>query len=131
MNAEDREVITRLVNRHGYLIDTGRLDCLDEIFSADVVYDVSDFGGGEVNGLAAMRDWVLALGDRNPVAHHVTNIVLDEIGDDVAHCLSKGIGIAVDGTARSVTFDDHLERSEAGWRITRRAVKARRTPLQP
>jgi hypothetical protein len=131
VNAEDREVITRLVNRHGYLIDTGRLDGLDEIFSADVVYDVSDFGGGEVNGLAAMRDWVLALGDRNPVAHHVTNIVLDEIGDDVVHCLSKGIGIAVDGTARSVTFDDQLERSEAGWRITRRAVKARRTPLQP
>jgi hypothetical protein len=131
VNAEDREVITRLVNRHGYLIDTGRLDGLDEIFSADVVYDVSDFGGGEVNGLAAMRDWVLALGDRNPVAHHVTNFVLDEIGDDVVHCLSKGIGIAVDGTARSVTFDDQLERSEAGWRITRRAVKARRTPLQP
>jgi hypothetical protein len=131
VNAEDREAITRLVNRHGYLIDTGRLDGLDEIFSADVVYDVSDFGGGEVRGLAAMRDWVLALGDRNPVAHHVTNIVLDEIGDDVVHCLSKGIGIAVDGTARSVTFDDQLERSEAGWRITRRAVKARRTPLQP
>ena len=131
MDAEDREAITRLINRHGYLIDTGRLDGLHEIFTADVVYDVSDFGGGEISGLEAMREWVLALGDRNPVAHHVTNIVLDEITDGVVHGLSKGIGIAGDGTARSVTFDDHLERSEAGWRITRRAVKARRSPLRP
>ncbi|WP_030903274.1 nuclear transport factor 2 family protein [Streptomyces sp. NRRL F-5126] len=131
MNTEDREEITRLINRHGYLIDTGRLDSLHEIFTAGVVYDVSDFGGGEVNGLAAMREWVLALDDRNPVAHHVTNIVLDEITDDVARCLSKGIGIGVDGTARSVTYEDRVERSDAGWRITRRTVKARRTPLRP
>jgi hypothetical protein len=131
VNTEDREAITRLINRHGYLIDTGQLDCLHEIFTAGVVYDVSDFGGGEVNGLEAMREWVLALGDRNPVAHHVTNIVLDEITDDVVRCLSKGIGIDVDGTARSVTYDDHIERSEAGWRVTRRAVKARRSPLHP
>jgi hypothetical protein len=92
---------------------------------------VSDFGGGEVHGLEAMREWVLALGDRNPVAHHVTNIVLDEVTDDVVRCLSKGIGIDVDGTVRSVTYDDHIERSEAGWRVTRRAVKARRSPLHP
>ncbi|WP_329059974.1 nuclear transport factor 2 family protein [Amycolatopsis sp. NBC_01480] len=131
MNAEDREAITRVINRHGFLIDSGLLDGLDEVFTADVVYDVRDFGGGEVVGLPAMRAWVLGLGDRNPVAHHVTNIVLDEIGDGVVHSLSKGIGIGADGTARSVTFDDQLERSEAGWRISRRTVKARRTPLQP
>ncbi|HEY2062243.1 MAG TPA: nuclear transport factor 2 family protein [Amycolatopsis sp.] len=131
MNAEDREAITRVINRHGFLIDSGLLDGLDEVFTADVVYDVRDFGGGEVVGLPAMREWVLGLGDRNPVAHHVTNIVLDEIGDGVVHSLSKGIGIGADGTARSVTFDDQLERSEAGWRISRRTVKARRTPLQP
>lgn len=66
-----------------------------------------------------MPEWVRGLGDRNPVARPVTDIVLDEIGD------------GVDGTARNVTFDDQLERSEAGWRISRRTVKARRTPLQP
>lgn len=131
MNAEDREAITRLINQHGYLIDTGQLDHLHEIFTADVAYDVSDFGGGVINGLEGMREWVLALGDRNPVGHHVTNIVLDEITDDVVHCLSKGIGITVEGTVRSVTFDDHVERSDAGWRVTRRAVKARRSPLRP
>lgn len=131
MNTEDREAITRLINQHGYLIDTGQLDSMHEIFTADVAYDVSDFGGGVVNGLEAMREWVLGLGDRNPVGHHVTNILLDEITDDVVHCLSKGIGVSLDGTVRSVTYDDHIERSEAGWRITRRAVKPRRSPLHP
>ena len=131
MNTEDREAITRLINQHGHLIDTDQLDHLHEIFTADVAYDVSDFGGGVINGLEAMREWVLDLGDRNPVGHHVTNIVLDEITDDVVRCLSKGIGITVEGTVRSVTFDDHIERSDAGWRVTRRAVKARRSPLHP
>jgi hypothetical protein len=42
---------------------------------------VSDFGGGVINGLEAMREWVLGLGDKNPVAHHVTNIILDELTD--------------------------------------------------
>ncbi len=131
MNTEDREAITGLINQHSYLIDTGQLDRLHEIFTADVAYDVSDFGGGVITGLEAMRDWVLDLGDKNPVAHHVTNIVLDEITDDVVRCLSKGIGITVEGTVRSVTFDDHIERSDVGWRVTRRVVKARRLPLNP
>jgi hypothetical protein len=131
MNTGDREAITRLVNQHGYLIDTGQLDQLHQIFTAGVAYDVSDFGGGVIDGLEAMREWVLALGDRNPVGHHVTNIVLDEITDGVVRCLSKGIGITVEGTVRSVTYDDHIERSDAGWRITRRTVKARRSPLHP
>jgi hypothetical protein len=90
---------------------------------------VSDFGGGVINGLEARREWVLDLGDKNPVAHHVTNIVLDEITDDVVRCLSKGIGVNVEGTVRSVSYDDHIERSGAGWRVTRRVVKARRLPL--
>ncbi len=131
MNTEDREAIAGLINQHSYLIDTGQLDRLHEIFTADVAYDVSDFGGGVITGLEAMRDWVLDLGDKNPVAHHVTNIVLDEITDDVVRCLSKGIGITVEGTVRSVTFDDHIERSDVGWRVTRRVVKARRLPLNP
>lgn len=131
MNAEDREAVTRLINQHGHVLDAGRLDRLHEIFTADVAYDVSDFGGGVITGLEGMREWILALGDKNPVGHHVTNILLDEIADDVVHCVSQGIGVSVEGTARSVTFDDHVVRSEAGWRISHRAVKARRSPLHP
>jgi hypothetical protein len=34
-----------------------------------------------------------------------------------------------DGSAGSVTYEDTLERTAAGWRITHRIVRGRRTPL--
>ena len=46
-------------------------------------------GGEKLVGLAAIREAALALGDANPVAHHVTNIVLRETADGVVHARSK------------------------------------------
>jgi hypothetical protein len=71
----------------------------------------------------------LALGDNNPVGHHVTNIVLTEVGPDEVAARSKGIGVMADGTAGSVTYEDTVVRTAAGWRISRRKVLARRRPL--
>lgn len=69
------------------------------------------------------------MGDSNPVSHHITNIVLTELGDDKVRALSKGIGIRADGTSRSVTYHATLVRGDRGWRISLRTVLARRTPL--
>jgi hypothetical protein len=118
-----------LISMHGHLIDAGELDRLDELFTADVVYDVTDFGFGPLEGLAAMRDAALALGAGNPVGHHVTNIVLTEVGEHRVRALSKGIGINADGTCGSVTYEDVIVRGERGWRIGHRTVLARRAPL--
>jgi SnoaL-like domain len=60
----------------GHLFDDGELERLDELFTAEVVYDASDFGQPPMRGIDAIRTTALALGDRNPVAHHVTNIVV-------------------------------------------------------
>ncbi|MFF3496160.1 hypothetical protein ACFYWS_32980 [Streptomyces sp. NPDC002795] len=76
------------------------------------VYDISDFGQPPLHGPAAIKDAALALGAGNPVAHHITNVVLTEVDADRVHALSKGIGIKADG-----------------WRIARRKVIARRVPL--
>ena len=129
LTAEDRTAITDLINRHGHLSDSGELDRMHELFTADVVYDVTDLGGGVLTGLAVLRDAALALGRGNPVAHHVTNIVLTEPADDLVHALSKGIGINADGTIGSVTYEDTIVRSDSGWRISHRTVRARRVPL--
>jgi hypothetical protein len=91
---------------------------------------VSAFGGGELIGSEAVRAAALALADTNPVAHHVTNIVLRELTDGVVHALSKGLGIMADGSTGSVTYEDTIERSAAGWRIGHRIVRPRRTPLR-
>ena len=129
LSAEDRFAVGDLIAMHGHLFDHGELDRLDELFSADVVYDITDFGQQPLQGVAAIREAALALGALNPVGHHVTNIVLTEIADGRVHALSKGIGINADGTNGSVTYEDTITRGDHGWRISHRKVLARRAPL--
>src|SRR3954463_2516758 len=123
LTAEDRTAITDLINRHGHLTDAGEHDRMHELFTADVVYDVTDLGGGVLTGLVTLREAALALGERNPVAHHVTNIVLTARAEDLVHALSKGIGVRADGTVGSVTYDDTIARGDNGWRISHRTVR--------
>jgi hypothetical protein len=129
ISADDRVAINDLIAMHGHLMDAGAFERLDELFSAAVVYDLADFGLGPLRGVAAIRDAATALGDRNPVGHHVTNVVLTELDDHAVRVRSKGIGINADGSCGSVVYDDVVERGPGGWRINYRKVTARSTPL--
>ncbi|MFK0168812.1 nuclear transport factor 2 family protein [Streptomyces sp. NPDC090306] len=126
---EDRTTVTELIALHGHLVDNGQLDRLDEVFAADVVYDLSAFGRDPLHGVGALRDAALALGEGNPVGHHVTNIVLSGPTADRVSALSKGIGVYADGTCGSVVYEDTIVRGPAGWRISHRQVRPRRRPL--
>src|SRR4051812_81005 len=130
-SAEDRAVIGELIALHGHLMDSGELDRMDELFSADVVYDLEDFGFGALHGIDAIRDAALGLGERNPLAHHVTNVVIGDVEDDGVRVRSKGLAVNADGSAGSVVYDDLVQRDGSGWRIVYRRVKPRRTPLEP
>jgi len=129
LTTEDRTVITDLINRYGHLIDAGELDSLGELFTADVTYDVTDLGHGTLAGVEAIRSAALAVGEANPVGHHITNLVLTEQGAGRVHARSKGIGIMADGTCGSVVYDDVVVRGDDGWRISHRKIAARRVPL--
>jgi hypothetical protein len=126
---DDRLAVHELVALHGHLMDAGALDGLHELFTADVVYDLSAFGFGELNGLAEIREAALALGERNPVGHHVTNVVVTLLDDDRCRVMSKGFGVQADGSTGSVVYDDLVRRTDEGWRICRRTVSPRRAPL--
>jgi 3-phenylpropionate/cinnamic acid dioxygenase small subunit len=126
----DRAEITELLARHGHLFDDGEFDRLDLLFTASVRYDVTAFGGGVLQGIEAIRAATLALGDRNPVGHHVTNVMLTEQPDGSVRARSKGIGIYADGTAGSVTYEDEIVRTGDGWRIDARTVAPRRARHQ-
>jgi len=104
LSEDDRSSITDLINRHGHLVDTGQFERLHEILTDDVAYDVTDLGGGVLVGPGALHEAALALGDGNPVGHHVTNIVLRAESQNVIQAHSKGIGIMADGTVASVTY---------------------------
>lgn len=129
LTEQDRTDITDLVNLHGHHTDAGELDRMDELFTSDVTYDVDDFGLGSLHGTTAIRAAALALGQANPVGHHVTNIVITQLDDRSARVRSKGIGINADGTAGSVVYHDIVTRRPDGWRISYRKVIARRAAL--
>jgi SnoaL-like domain len=128
---EDRLAINELIALHGHLMDAGELDRLDELFAADVVYDLTDFGFGALHGIDAIRDAALALGERNPLAHHVTNVAIGDQNEQGVQVRSKGFAVNADGSSGSVVYDDVVRRVGAGWRIHYRKVTPRRKPLQP
>src|SRR5690606_26756842 len=125
--AADVLAIHQLLALHGHLVDTGELDRLDELLTADVRYDVTALGQREIRGIAAFRAATEAFaGDpRNPVAHHVTNVVVDTPVGDRTTVRSKGIGVLGDGRIGSVTYVDEVVRTEEGWRVGVRKVLPR------
>lgn len=65
------------------------------------VYDLSSVGVGTFEGIDAIRDGALRLGPRNPIAHHVTNVVITSDGDGLATARSKGLMIMATGRSRA------------------------------
>jgi hypothetical protein len=122
-------MIHELVGLHGHLVDDGDFNRLRELFAPDVVYDLRDYGGAELHGIDAIVQAARALGDANPVGHHVTNVVIEEYDGYVARVVSKGIGVRGDGSCGSVVYRDELRKDANGWRIVRRRVTPRRQPL--
>ncbi|MFI7667180.1 nuclear transport factor 2 family protein [Nocardia sp. NPDC049526] len=128
LSVQDRIEIGDLIAMHGHLMDAGELDRMDELFTAEITYDLSDFGAGELRGIPALREAAVALGAGNPVGHHITNVVVAEV-DGAVRVRSKGIGIYADGTSGSVEYDDTVVRVATGWRISYRRVIAHKLPL--
>src|SRR3984957_10041515 len=129
LHAEDRQAIGETLAWHGHLFDGGQLDRLRGIFPPELVYNMSAVGVGTFAGIEAIRSAALRLGPGNPVAHHVTNVVISGGGDGTVTALSKGLVLRADGTLASVTHLDTLRRHDGGWRISRRVISPQLTPL--
>ncbi len=84
---------------------------------------------GTLAGIDEIRRAGLELGVGNPIAHHVTNVVITGDDDDEATTQSKGLAVMADGRCVSATYLDTLRRTEDGWRLSHRVILARRTPL--
>jgi 3-phenylpropionate/cinnamic acid dioxygenase small subunit len=131
LSTSDRIAINDLIALHGHLMDAGDFDGLGELFTNDVSYDLEDYGLGYLQGIDAIIGAAVALGDDNPLGHHVTNIVIVSDDGDVVRVRSKGIGVQSDGSTGSVVYEDTVVREPEGWRIGYRKVVARRRPLHP
>ncbi|KAB2379082.1 nuclear transport factor 2 family protein [Actinomadura montaniterrae] len=131
LTTEDRLAITDLISLHGHYADTGELDRMTELFTEDVVYDVTAAGGGLIEGRAALKQAGLDLGDRNPLAHHVTNVVVTAGDGDSARAVSKAIAVLPDHRCASATYEDTVVRDGGRWLISHRTIRPRREPLTP
>lgn len=129
LTTEDHRAIDRILALAGHILDRGELDRLEEIFTPEAVYDLGDVGAGTFEGIDAIRNGARTLGAGNPVAHHITNIVITDHKDDQAAAQSKGLIIMADGSVASVTHRDTLRHENGNWRISRRVILAQRTPL--
>lgn len=126
---EDRAAITELISMHGHLCDSGELDRLDEVPHRRRSLRRNGLRAGAAGGTGGCHPGRARAGGANPVGHHVTNIVLTEVGDRQVHARSKGIGIYADGTCASLTYEDIIVRRDRGWRISDRKLLARRAPF--
>jgi len=131
ISTDDRLAIYELIALHGHLMDAGDFDRLNELFTDDFVYDLEHLGYGRLQGARAFVDAAIALGDDNPLGHHVTNsLVIAEEDDGAIRVRSKGIGIRANGSCGTVVYEDLVRRTEGGWRVARRTVIPRSRALQ-
>lgn len=126
MTADDRLEIHELVALHGHLADDRRADDLGLLMTEDGVYDLEEFGMGEVVGLPALIELFASAPGVQPVGHHVTNVLVTPRDPDRADVRSKGLSVMADGTAGTVVYEDTVVRTPVGWRIARRRVVTRR-----
>ena len=128
LDLADRLAIHELLGLYGHLIDDRRWDELDRVFTADVVYDASDFGMPVTRSLGELvAEWTSEAGmARHPLAHHATNVVVEEAPDGTVRVRSKGLGVGTGGRVGSVTYDDVVVRTGDGWRLAWRTARLRR-----
>ena len=129
LHADDRWAITETLSLHGHVFDGGQLDRLEEIFTPDVIYDMSAVGLGTFDGSEMVRDRAekMEKAGVGPLAHHVTNVVITSSEGDVATAESKILMLMKDGALQSATQVDTLRRQDDGWRISHRVI----SPLRP
>ncbi len=129
LDTADRLAIHELIGLYGIVIDERDWERVGELFTDDVVYDMSELGLGTLHGVAAVLHLWRSREDLHPLAHHATNIVVTAGADrDTARAISKGIGVGRKGRVGSVTYRDLLRRTPQGWRIASRHARLRQPP---
>lgn len=126
ITVEDRMAIQELLGLYGHLIDQRRWDDLIQVFTEDIVFDASSFGEPVTTSYWDLVDHWRSERARHPLAHHVTNIVINEDSDGTVTVLSKALGVGRNGRVGSATYDDIVVKTSDGWRLARRVATLRR-----
>lgn len=127
MEAADRLELNELPGRYGDAIDDRSWERLDDIFTADAVFDMTDLGGPSCEGLDAIKVFM----DRDaqhPRTHMMTNIYVDETPTGV-QLRFRIVALLDGGKVGTASYYDDVVKTPAGWRVTHRVVTRRRRPI--
>ncbi|CAB4364128.1 unannotated protein [freshwater metagenome] len=129
LSLDDRLAIHELAARYGNVIDARDWNRLDRVFSVDGTFETHGFGPPtRCEGREAIRT-MLEFSTGHPVAHHVTNVELDET-DGQTTLFFKVIGPGPKGRVGSVDYMDIVRHEPEGWRIVTHVATLRR-PIAP
>lgn len=121
LTLDDKFAIHQTIALYGHLIDERQFSRLDEIFSDHAVFDLSPYGGEVHSGLNAIIK-MMCESREHPLAHHASNIVIDDAGmsTGIVAVVSKGLGVGFKGRVGSVVYKDKFVQLNGLWRIQHR-----------
>ncbi len=120
--------IHQLLGLYGHLVDAQEWERFDELFTDDAVLDYTGVRAPRIfNGLDEIRDYFR---DANhPSAHHVTNIVVLEVDDEVrVHSKFFAPYTRASHTPRrwyGGDYHDVVVNTSEGWRFRQRSCTSR------
>lgn len=129
LETSDYIEIQMVLALYGHILDDRDWDKLDQVFTADIVFDASDSGLGVMRGIRAITEAWSEPFDGHPLGHYMTNVVIWEDDRGNALARSKHLGVRV-GTITLMTYEDVLRKTPDGWRLCERVAKIQhRVPM--
>lgn len=126
---KERLEIQDLMHRYAWAIDEQRFDDLDAIFTGDAMLDYSSNPGGVAGPLAEVKPWLQRSLSAFVVSQHLMgNTVIEFDGQRRARAKTmvfNPMGARTRAGAPHMfsigaRYDDELQRTDDGWRITSR-----------
>jgi 3-phenylpropionate/cinnamic acid dioxygenase small subunit len=127
MDSADRLELHELPGRYGDAIDDRDWDRLDQIFTDDAVFDLTDLGSLRLEGLPEIKRYMDE--DANhPRTHMMTNIYVDETPEGVT-LRFRIVALLPERRVGTASYYDDVVKTPAGWRVKHRVITLRRRPL--
>ncbi len=128
MDPADRLELHELPGRYGDAIDDRDWDRLDQIFTADAVFDLTDLGAPRLEGLDAIKRYMAEDAD-HPRTHTMTNIYVDETAEG-AKLRFRILALLPERRVGTASYYDDVVKTAEGWRVQNRVITLRRRPAE-
>jgi len=129
MEPADRLELHELPGRYGDAIDDRDWGRLDQIFTDDAVFDLTDVGARRLVGLDDIKAF-MDTEARHPRTHTMTNIYVDETREGTKLNF-RIVALLPEGKVGTASYYDDVVKTSDGWRVQHRVTTLRRRDRKP